>query len=195
MTASRLLAQKLMAGDYGLAFYWPQHDQTIARIWSDPGNPAALEALIDDRSEPTRARLLAAEVLMRNDFSFLDRHPVEEVARIYTAALAGHHTNANAWGLLWINESVGPLGGTFDLLERDAIPALRDLLGDPTIVDWYEGSEEATLGNRARYRVKDFAAYYLARIDRHPISFHEDFAGRDAEIAKLVAVLDAAHGH
>ena len=42
--------------------------------------------------------------------------------------------------------------------------------------------------------MKDFAAYYLARIARHPITFHDDFAGRDAEIAKLVAVLDAAHG-
>jgi hypothetical protein len=192
MTASQELANKLVTDAYGPIFYWPQHDQTIDKIWSEPGNAARLEALLDDRSAPLRARLIAAEVLMRKDFSFLDRHDAEEVARIYAAALAKHQTNANVWGLLWINDTDGPLGATFAMLEAAAIPALRELLSDATLVTWYEGSEEATLGNRARFRVKDFAAFYLARIVRHPIAFHEDLAGRDAEIAKLVDELDHA---
>lgn len=46
-------------------------------------------------------------------------------------------------------------------------------------------------GNRARYRIKDFAAFYLARILGKPIAFHEEFARRDREIATLAAAFDA----
>jgi hypothetical protein len=158
----------------------------IERVWSEPGNPARLEALIDERSAPVKARLIAAEALFKNDFSFLDRHDNREVARIYAAALAQQATPAaNVWGLLWINDNVGVLGGRFIMLGTDAVPALRGLFGDRTVVSSYAGSEVATLGNDARYRICDFAAYYLARITNQPLAFHSDFAARDAEIAKL----------
>lgn len=180
------LAQKLVTDAYGTAFLWPQHDAVIERVWSEPGNAAQLEALIDDRQAPLKARLLAAEVLFKRDFAFLDRHDNTEVARIYADALARHTVPAaNVWGLLWINEQVGELGGRFIMLGADAVPALRALLDDNTIVDWYMGSEDATLGNGARFRIRDFAAYYLARITNQPLAFHPDFAGRDAEIARL----------
>jgi hypothetical protein len=187
------LAQRLTTDVYGPSFVWPQHDHTIAKIWSEPGNPAHLEALIDDRLVPPKARLLAAEALFKNDFTFLDRHDNTEIARIYADALAHHVVPAaNVWGLLWVNERVGELGGRLIMLGEDAIPALRALLDDHTVVDWYEGSEEATLGNSAKYRVRDFAAFYLARITNHPIAFHPDFAARDLEIGKLITALDAS---
>jgi hypothetical protein len=172
------LAQKLITDAYGPVFVWPQHDATIDRVWSEPGNAGDLEALLDDRQAPIKARLLAAEALFKHDFSFLDRHDNAEVARIYAEALA-HHTvpAANVWGLLWINDRVGELGGRFVMLGADAVPALRALLDDR--------SEQATLGNGARYRICDFAAYYLARITGQSLAFHPDFAARDHEIAKL----------
>src|SRR5262249_36261534 len=88
-----------------------------------------------------------------------------------------------------INDQVGELGGRLIILGNPAIPALRALLDDGAVVDWYQGSEEATLGNGARYRVRDFAAYYLARITSQKLAFHPDFAARDGEIAKLLATL------
>lgn len=184
------LADKITSGGYGLLFYWPAHDQTMAAIWSEPGNPPKLEALIDDRAAPLLARLVAAEELFAHDFSFLDRHPNEEVARIYTRALAGGIPNANAWGLLWIDDSVGHLGGRLLALDRDAIGPLRELLEDRTVVTRYEGSEEATLGNGARYRVRDVAAYYLARIVNYKLAFADDLAERDRLIDGLTAALD-----
>jgi hypothetical protein len=184
------LTQKLVADGYGKVFTWPQHDVTMSRLWDMPGNPAKLEAMIDDRTAPIRARLVAAEVLFTNDFTFLARHDPGDVARIYADALVHHVApNANLWGLLWLNHQAGLLGGRFVMLERDAIPALVALLENPTVVDYYEGSEDATLGNGARYRIKDFAAFYLMRIVGHPIPFRRDFAGRDVEIAGLRAVL------
>lgn len=185
------LAAKLLAGDYGLMFYWPQHDVTVQKIWDEPGNPAALEALIDDASAPPKARFLAAEVLFAKDFTFASRHDAGALARLYANALIGRFTgHANVWGLLWIDDSVGQVGGRFVALGEAAIPALRELLEDTTVIDWYAGSEEATVGNRQGYRIKDFAAFYLSRMLAEPIAFHADVAARDAEIRKLVAWLE-----
>lgn len=185
------LAGKLDAGSYGILFYWPQHETTTDRIWSEPGNPALLESVLEEPSASAKAKFIAAEVLFRNEFTFVERHDRVRIARLFAEALRRRYTgHANAWGLLWIDDSAGEIGGRFMALGKDSIPALRELLADTTVVDWYEGSEEATLGNRARYRIKDFAAFYLARVLGTAIPFHEDFAGRDAEIAKLVAIAD-----
>jgi pyruvate-formate lyase-activating enzyme len=59
------------------------------------------------------------------------------------------------------------------------VPALRALRDDRTVVPWYGGSEQATLG------ICDFAADYLARILGQSLAFHPDFAARDREIPKL----------
>jgi hypothetical protein len=188
-SASAELGRQIAARDFGLLFYWPQHEMTVNKIWTQAGGPA-LDALIEDRDAPLLARLVAAEVMFQNDFSFVERHDEKLIAQLYARALRERATpNANVWGLLWIDDGVGELGGRFIILERAAVPALRELLADETVVDWYEGSEEATLGNRARYRIKDFAAYYLSRIINHPLPFQQDFAARDAEIATLTAAL------
>lgn len=193
MTAS--LSQRIVAGDFGLLFYWPQHDQALGRIWNEPGTPGTLDALLDDRTAPLLARVVAAEVLFRHDLTFLDRHDAVELARVYVDAMVGRHApNANLWGLLWINDSVGELGGRLLVIGAPAIGPLRAQLGNETVIDWYEGSEAATLGNGARYRIKDVAAYYLARITGRAIAFHTAFRDRDAEIAELIRALDAGTG-
>jgi hypothetical protein len=179
------LAHKLLAGTYGIFFYYPQHEMTISRIWSEPGNAAALEALVRDVAAPEKARFLAAEVLFANDGFFVDRVGRPLVAELYTQALRNMYTgHANAWGLLWLNHTVGEVGSRFLVLGDAAVPGLRKLLDAVAVVASYQGSEEATLGNCARYRLKDFAAYYLARITRHPIPFHRDPVERDTEIAR-----------
>lgn len=185
------LAEKLANDTYGPLFQWPAHDQTVASIWNENGAPA-LEAVIDDRAAPARAKFVAAEVLFARDFTFVGRHDGEALARIYADALTGRFTgHANAWGLLWANDDLGQVGGRFKMIGPASIPVLRQLLADTTVVDWYMGSEEATVGNGAHYRIKDFAAYYLSRMTNTPIPFHDVPAERDAEIARLVERVDA----
>jgi hypothetical protein len=167
-------------------FYYPQHELAVERVWSQPGNPAALEALVRDPAAPPKARFLAAEVLFAKDVFFIDRVGRPLVARLYAEALAKRYTpHGNAWGLLWEDDGLGEAGGRFLVLGSEAIPALAELLDDDTVVADYEGSEEATLGNRARYRVKDFAAYYISRIRGEALPVHGDPAARDGEIARL----------
>jgi hypothetical protein len=186
------LVRRLMTDDYGMVFYWPQHDVTIAKIWAEPGNPPQLESIVADPASPGRARLIAAEALFANDIGFLSRVDGRAVAELYADALAKNYTgHANAWGLLWENDRPGPVGVRFLMLGEAAVPALRGLLDNETLVDWYAGSEEASIGNAAQYRVKDFAAYYLGDIVGRPVPFRRDRAGRDQEIAKLREALQA----
>jgi hypothetical protein len=180
------LVHRIMNDEYGQVFYWPQHDDTLARIWAEPGGQRLLEEILADPAAPGRARFIAAEVLFTNDIGFLARIEEEEVARVYAEALAKNYVgHANPWGLLWENDSTGPAGSRFLMLGQAAIPALAALLDNDTVVDWYAGSEEATVGNGHRYRIKDFAAYYLSLITNHPLPYQPDHAARDAEIAKL----------
>jgi hypothetical protein len=81
------------------------------------------------------------------------------------------------------------------MLGDPAVPALVRLLDNTGAPLTYAGSKEATVGNAYGYRIKDFAAYYLGRIRRIPVSFHSDVAERDQEIARLRQKLAAPPGH
>jgi hypothetical protein len=196
MSHAAALTENLVADAYGELFYYPQHDETIAKIWSEPGNAAALEALIDDPKAPAKARFVAAEALFARDLTFVRRHDRGMVARIYAVALQRKLTgHLNAWGLLWYDDTAGLVGDRFSSLGKPAIPVLRELLEDRTVMRGYFGSEEATIGNGAKFRIRDFAAYYLSQIVDKPLALKEeppmsaDYAMRDAAIAKLVADL------
>jgi hypothetical protein len=190
MKPSSRLAQQLASDQFGPLFVWPQHDDTVARIWSKLGMHT-LEEVIEDRDASPRGRFVAAEILFSNELAFLDRHDHKMIAALYARALAERATgSADPWGLLWIDDSIDPLGGRFLALGDAAIPALRELLRNDTVVDWYAGSEQASVGNAARYRIKDFAAFYLARIVGIQLAAHAEPAERDGEIARLTAALD-----
>lgn len=191
MKPSSRLAQQLANDQLGRLFVWPQHDGTVTRIWSKLGMHT-LEEVVEDRDASARGRFVAAEVLFSNEPSFVDRHDHAMIAALYARALAERAAgSANPWGLLWIDDGVGLLGSRFVALGAAAIAPLRELLHNDTVVDWYTGGEEAAAGNGARYRIKDFAAFYLARILGVPLPAHPEPAERDAEIATLLAALDA----
>ena len=79
----------------------------------------------------------------------------------------------------------GPLAAHVIAVGAPAVPHLERLLGDDHRI-YYEGSQEATIGNGLRYRVKDVAAYLIGRITGEPVAFHGDPAERDAEIERTL---------
>jgi hypothetical protein len=180
------LARKLISRAYGEFFVLPAHEQTIERIWADPANRPALEALTADTAQPLAARFLAAEVLFARDFTFASRVSGAVIAEIYAHALEQNLTGmANSWGLLYELDDAGPVGIRFIMLGEAAVPALVRLLDSADSPLVYDGSKEATVGNAYHYRIKDFAAFYLGRIRRIPVTFHRELAERDQEIARL----------
>jgi hypothetical protein len=159
---------------------------------------ATLHHVIGDPMVDPHARFLAAELLFTHQPGFSPSALGPALADVYARAIGHTHgalatggwVAGNAWGLLYDLEDVGPSGRHLLALGEAAIPALLGLI-DRTEVVLYEGSEEATIGNDRAYRVKDVAAYFVARLSGRPLGFHPDPAARDRAIEVLVAAVGA----
>ena len=191
-TANRTasFARKLVARQFGDFFIYPTHDQTIEKIWSNRRNHRLLDNILDDPSVSDEAKFLACEVFFKKDILFMQRHSPDKVAQIYAKALSNDFTGmANSWGLLYEHEDEGTVGIAFLTIGRKAIPTLSKLLDDDRIAAKYQGSGEATLGNGYRFRIKDFAAYYIGRILGNPLKYYPDVTDRDGQINNLHEML------
>lgn len=184
------LAEKLANGFYGDMFNYYLRESVINKIWYQPNSRQRLLKIVNDKNAPMKARFLACEVLHKRNLGFIRYVGSETVGEIYVNALLNNYTGmANSWGFLYELNDAGPVGIQFILLGEEILPILIPLLDNNKPMGLYRGSKEATLGNSYQYRIKDFAAYYISRIKRIPVKFHQDFAERDAEIEKLKAAL------
>jgi hypothetical protein len=159
-------------------------DQPIDDAWTRAGGAAGLDAVIGDAHAPAHPRLLAAELRWRKDPGFRPADPAS-LARAYAEALRGE-TLANPWGMP--GELDEPLGRHVVALGEPAVAALIPLLADGHRID-YGGSKEATVGNEYEMRVKDFAAFFIAKIRNRPLTLDTDPKRRDQVIADLRASL------
>ena len=191
-SASDPMVAKLASGSYGDLWNYAVRDSVVDAIWAEPDSLRRLEAIASDGGAPLAARFVACEVLYEREFTFLGVVGRERVAGIYVAAFQQNLTGmANSWGLLYEGDDYGPAGARLVGLGAAAIPALLPLLHDDHPGPIYAGSEEATVGNARGYRVKDYAAFYLSKIAKIPVPWHDAPAERDAEIARLEQALQA----
>jgi hypothetical protein len=162
-------------------------DPQVSAVWAEFPDARAYVALVEDVRRPAAVRFAAA-LMLRSEgeaqFKLADPHAI---AQVFAAALqhnlAGY---AFSWGWLWApGDALGLLGQVFVEIGRPAERALEPLLDDATARDTYLGSEEATEMAMRRYRVKDFAAFYLARIANRELPWEPDLARRDEQIARL----------
>jgi hypothetical protein len=196
------VAQEL--GRAGYAGLFLAGDRSSAgSVWRDGENREALEEIVRERRYGELERVLASEVLSR----FHDGYPPDSwedtLGEVYARALAITGTGdrpivltGNLWGFLSYSDQRGvqddgPLGAHLVEAGPAAVPHLVPLLDDPASL-FYEGSEDATLGNSLRFRVKDAAAYYLGRLTGIPVPFHAEPQERDAEIDRLKTALAAS---
>jgi hypothetical protein len=160
-------------------------DSELNKLWQEPRAAEALAALISDSSADKGARFLAAEILFRRQPGFPTPSGTAMLAPIYAAALR-HAELGNPWGMP--GELDGPAGQHLVAIGRAVAVALVPLLDDARAV-FYGGSEEATIGNSYRYRVKDFAAFFIHCISGVPYVVRRKPAERDGEIEQLRALL------
>jgi hypothetical protein len=153
---------------------WPTG---AAALWREPGMPAALAALAADAGAPVLARFLAAEVLATEG----GVPPDAALAPAYAAGLAAARTG-NAWGVP--GEAATPLARRVIGLGGPAAAALRPLLADARPLP-FAGSEEATLGHAAAWRVKDAAAVLIAAIEGRIFDATATPEARDAAIGAM----------
>ena len=144
-------------------------------------------ALVEDRKRPDAVRFAAALVLKSRNAKADPAATAEAFAAGLQKDLVGW---AYPWGWLWHGEDpLGHLGNTFIEIGQPAVPALTALLDDATSRSSYLGSEEATEMAMKRYRVKDFAAFYLSQITGIALPWEQNLAKRDEAIATLRAQL------
>jgi hypothetical protein len=156
-------------------------------IWNEPGAPDALARLSIDSQAPALARFLAAEIMFYKQAGYPPEEHKKQLASVYATALAQNFTgSANTWGMPGVLE--GLAGDHFIGLGEAAVGQLVKLLDDDRRA-YYAGSEEATLGNTYRYRVKDLAAFYISKIRNVPLKLDQDPGKRDEEIKKLELIL------
>lgn len=172
------LADDLLALGYHELF---QRMSTAAMdtLWAE--SHEALEALIMDSSSSNQARFLAAEICFHKTPGFAATASREVLAEIYAQALETSATG-NPWALpgFYTGESGQHLLQIGDPAAEALLPLLqieRQLA--------YEGSEEATVGSKYGFRVKDLAAFFIARLRGIPYTAHRERAMRDAFIRKL----------
>lgn len=181
-TADTLAARLVAARYQGLFLALPRGADGVLAEAGD----AEVAALVVDRGASGEARFLAAELWFDGHRELPDGADAADVAAVYARALAEGWTGAaNPWGL---PGTIGPVGRHLMRLGAAAVPALSARLDDETPVV-YGGSEEAALGDRYGYRVKDLAAFYAARLAPVPYAVVDTPGARDREIAAMRALL------
>ncbi len=184
------LATRLGAVDVARMAIGLASDPQVQALWAETSDPALYAAVVADgrRAAPVR---FAAALVLRSEGAKADP---AATAQAFADALQQDLVHAvYPWGKLWNGgDGVGPLGAAVVELGRPAIPAWTGLLDDATPRDRYPGSEEATELRMKHYRVKDFAAFYLAKITGAELPWEQDLAKRDAAIACLRAQLSSS---
>lgn len=190
-TSNNTLAERLGNDYYGEFYNYALQPKIIDQVWAEAEGVAPLKAVVLDKKATTKARLIAHEILLKKEFTYLRDKDVDisSIAQIYAAALAENSTGmANSWGLLYEHDDMGPVGYFFGHLGEEGLIALVHLL-DNTTSHQYHGSEEATVGNAYKFQVRDFAAYYISRILNVPSPYQAKRADRDQEIERLRALV------
>lgn len=163
------------------------------KIWASAGGPDPFEQIIDNDKSDIHGVFLAAEVLRYKDYEILKDGRHDILARAYVAALQSlgskegkktYQLNGNLWGFLTYTNDPGHLGSQLIKIGNSAIKLLFPLLEDESKVI-YEGSRDATTGDWLNYRLKDFAAFYLAKILELDLPHHQDHPSRDLEIERI----------
>jgi hypothetical protein len=182
MADTHELAERLTALGYANLFLI-MDNTALEAIWAEPDSRARLEALAYDQEQPFMPRFLAAEILFAKAEGYPPADARTRLAHVYAAALAHEGVvNANIWAM---PDSVDGATGLHVLALGAAVPvAFAPLLDDQTPL-FYEGSEEATVGNAYNYRVKDLAALFISSTARLPYTVHPQPQERDAEIERL----------
>jgi hypothetical protein len=186
-----------LADDLGRAGYrrlfLAGEQSSAASFWSDGANREALLAIVADGRYGDLERVLASEILYANDPPYPPRGWDDLLGSVYARALAITGTGnrpivltGNEWGFLYHGGGEGALGAHLLAAGSAAVGHLVPLLDDPAPI-FYEGSQDATLGNALEYRVKDAAAYYIGVLAGISVPLHATPAERDTEIERVRA--------
>jgi hypothetical protein len=182
----------LLLNIQGLVFESIETPTLDAFVATHNPHPRDLAACALQMAFQIKGRLAALLILYRLSDAMYAKVPVETRAEVYCRALQEDVLeNEDAWGCLWMNGNVGLLGTHVLAQGEAAIPFLLELLDDESIRNRYElGNEKALRLSIRLYRLKDFAAYYIAKIKAYELPWEPLAAERDLLIAEMRRILN-----
>jgi hypothetical protein len=190
-----ILANNLLEIGYSRLFQFAD-GSLVDSIWNNGKNYHYLLNIVLNKQYDDYARLLASEILFAKQKDFTTKDQEDTLAYIYSKALiitgdtsTTFRLSGNLWGFMYFSDKdgisdFGILGTHLMTTKKKVTCYLIELLVNSNILV-YEGSEEATIGNSLKYRVKDAAAYYIGKISNIPVKYYENFSDRDLEIERL----------
>lgn len=177
---SEQLEKQLLELDYAAIFMHLGGDKL--KLINQQYAIACFEQLVLDEKASSKARFFAAEILFAQNQAIILTFDKNKLAELYALALANNDTGiANPWGLPGEVDVVGQHLLTISQPTTEAWEALLD--NKQKVL--YVGSEEATVGNSYKYRVKDIAAFYVSKMRNLPYTVFNKPKERDTEIIRL----------
>lgn len=179
------IANYLLRKGYGQLFLQTSDD--INLLWNNLSVRNNLYEIILNETYMTIQRFLASEIffIKENTFPFPDTYSI--LSTIYATQLADSVSlQANIWCMP--GYYCGESGKNIIRIGNTIIPNLISLLSQKDYV-YYEGSEEATLGNEFKYRINDLAAYFICQICHLDYKIKINEYERDEEINKIKIIM------
>lgn len=172
-----------------------EENSDVIEILQDIKYDKILKEIVIDSTTNTFTALKAAELILKKNVRLTDQDKTL-LAQVYAAnlQLLGDETffkfNIDDWCRPHLNNEFGRLGKRFLVFDEKSITPLAEIVANGNEFIQYEGSEESTEMDFYRYRIKDFAAFYISKIKDIPMAFYQDFEKRDAEIERLKEILE-----
>lgn len=146
-----------------------------------------LENLARQTRFALRGRLAALLVLHKTGNEGYEGVPFAIRAAVFCQALKDDLMQGEeAWGSLWWEDDAGLLGYHVLAQGEASVPFLQALLSDESPRRRYAGGERGGLLALRGYRLKDFAAFYIAKIRSYNLPWEPDVQSRDHLIDKLI---------
>ncbi|GAA4160168.1 hypothetical protein GCM10022217_23830 [Chryseobacterium ginsenosidimutans] len=192
------IANQITETNYDRLFFSGNYN-LIDSLWKNGENKNVLTEIAESEKYDNHTRLLVSEILFNKEKEYFRTKVFDSLASVYAKAMifatdeGNTRLSGNLWGFMYYSDQnnisdYGILGERLIILGNKVLPYLEKLLDNEDII-LYEGSQDATLGNSLKYRVKDTAAYYIGKILKIQVNFFENFERRDAEIERLKSVL------
>lgn len=179
--------KNLSTKKYGEYFFYPDHQETLEFIWSIESDQVVFQDICTNAEIDLLARIVAAEVLLQADLLLFYEVDRRKLAKIYVEAFENDISKmADSWGIPFEQSRYGILGDHLISIGEMAIPFLKPLLSNESLRNNYIESEVGALAEGYKLRVKDFAAFYISRIQGQTYDFLADPKARDRQIKILL---------
>jgi hypothetical protein len=155
-------------------------------LWADGELKKEYSEVINSEIFSDTVRFNALFISYLRDRQFYNSIEPGIRAELLCSALEGDFTLwHDRWGWLWAEPKLGYVGVLVVHCGEAAIPHLLKLLSNRDSRDDYYGHEESTDMGMRQYRVKDFAAYFVAQIKDYDLPFSYNLRKRDRSIRKM----------